>query len=230
MLQDYTHISIVLDRSGSMHSIRDDMIGGLNKLLKDQRETPGKATLSLVRFDHQIELVGSFIDLKLLPDVDRQMFKPRGNTALLDAIGFAIDHTGQALAQIAEQLRPSKVVVLIITDGEENYSKEFSYAQIAEKIKHQSETYKWEFVFLGANQDAIATASKMGIAKANAMTYAANSDGVGQSVTSVSKNLRSWRGGGQSVAFSDEDREIQTSCGVADKANTTGNSANNTTI
>ena len=228
MLVDYTHICIVLDRSGSMDSIKDDMIGGLNKLLKDQREAPGKATLSLYRFDHEIELLSNFVDLKLIGSFNKGTLDPRGSTALLDAIGFAINETGRVLGQTQEQLRPSKVIFLIITDGEENSSKEFSYTEIAEKIKHQTETYKWEFVFLGANQNAITTGSKIGIAKANAMTYAPNTNGIESAVHSLSSNVRSYRAGGQSVGFSDDDRNIQTSCGVAvaDEPESTGNVIN----
>ena len=208
--QNLTDITIVLDRSGSMETIRDDTIGGFNSFLSDQRSIPGEATLTLVQFDHLYEVVH---EGKRLPDVlflNRDTYIPRGTTALLDAIGRTIDSTGKRLEKMKEQDGPGKVVFVIITDGLENASNQYSSNQVNEMIERQRNEYQWQFVFLGANQDAIATAAQLGILQAGAMTYTANAAGTGALYGSLSSNIRSFRvGSSTSVGFTDEDREKQ---------------------
>ena len=215
MKQNYTHISVVLDRSGSMASVVDDTIGGFNSFLEEQKKVEGLGTLTLVQFDNVYEVVNNFIDLKQIRPLTRETFQPRGSTALLDAIGRTINETGRRLGELAERERPDKVVFVILTDGEENSSREFNNQQINDSITHQRDVYKWEFVFLGANQDAISTASQMGISTQNAMTYAANSAGTQAAFSAVSRNLAGYRmNAAPSSAFAAEDYEAQKKAGV----------------
>lgn len=214
MQKNYTHISVVLDRSGSMRAIADDMIGGFNQFLAEQQKVPGKGTITLIRFDNEIDTVCDFINLLEAHPINQEILKPRGNTALLDAIGYGLAKTGERLASMAEDDKPNKVIFLIITDGQENASKEYTYKKISEQVSHQTEVYKWEFIFLGANQDAIFTANKLGIQAGNALTYAADDQGTTDALKDVSSNIltsRASTAGGQSVntSFTSDQRKKQ---------------------
>lgn len=215
MKTGYTDISIVLDRSGSMESVRSDTIGGFNAFLADQVEAGGAATITLVQFDDVYEVVYSAIPLTDAKRLDNSTFVPRGSTALLDAIGRTIQATGKRLEAMTDDQRPEKVVFVILTDGLENASKEFTAQKVNDMLSHQRDVYKWEFVFLGANQDAITTAANLGIHAANSLTYAANSAGVKHAFRSLSKQLAGYRAGvSAQVGFSDEDREQQRKAGA----------------
>lgn len=214
MQKDYTHISVVLDRSGSMASIKEDTIGGYNQFLSDQKAVPGKAALTLVRFDHEYDLVCDSIPIGEAKPLDSATFVPRGNTALLDAIGRTILDLGANLEKLSDDERPEKIIFVIVTDGQENASREFTLAKVNEMITHQQDKYAWQFVFLGANQDAIREAGRMGIAAASAMSYAADSKGVADSYQATSRRLADYRKGAvKRVAFDDEDREKQKRAG-----------------
>ena len=193
MKKDYCHISVVLDRSGSMGSIRHDTIGGFNTFLKTQKESPGEATLSLTQFDTEYLLVHSFVPIQEVPELNERTFVPRGATALYDAIGLAIVGCGEKLAALSEEERPEKVILVILTDGEENSSREYSHSRIQGMIKEQSDKYNWEFVFLGANIDAKKVGDSLGVKLGNTMTYAANSKGVGASFASMSDGMTMYR-------------------------------------
>jgi hypothetical protein len=117
-------------------------------------------------------------------------YAPDGGTALLDAIGRTIDETGARLAAMPEAERPGKVIIAILTDGEENSSRTFTWAQISDKIRHQQEVYKWEFLFLGANQDAIATAARIHIGRHNSATFFQTDSGIRKSMRATSSNIR----------------------------------------
>lgn len=208
MQANYTHISFVLDRSGSMRTIKPDTIGGFNQFLEDQKKAPGKATMTLVQFDNEYEVLQSMVDIQAIPPLTDATFVPRGSTALLDAIGRTINETGKSLGDMPETERPEKVLFVILTDGQENSSVRFSNPKINEMITHQRGTYKWEFVFLAANQDAIATAARMGIGAASAMTYTADAAGAAASFSALSRETISYRSSGaKDFSFSDEDRE-----------------------
>ena len=212
MKGNLTDISVVLDRSGSMQSVRSDTIGGFNAFLKTQKEAPGEALLTLAQFDHEYEVVYSGKGIKDAPELSSETFVPRGQTALLDAIGRTINATGARLSAMAEDQRPGKIIVVIITDGQENNSREFSRPQINEMIKHQKEAYSWDFVFLGANQDAIQAGVSLGVNSGNSMTFAANKRGVTSAFASVGANMCSYRaadGGLKKEFFSPEDRKQQ---------------------
>ncbi|MEB3294062.1 MAG: vWA domain-containing protein [Synechococcales bacterium] len=215
MKRHYTDINIVLDRSGSMQSIKADTIGGFNAFLQQQKETPGEATITLAQFDDVYDVVYRAIPLSHAPDLNDHTFVPRASTALLDAIGRTINETGARLAKMLERDRPSHVIFVILTDGEENSSREFTSQQINQMIRHQREVYQWEFVFLGANQDAITTASQLGMSGGQALTYAASPQGTQAAFKAMSKNLSRFRGGeAAALEFSDADRQAQVDAGL----------------
>ena len=161
MKADLTDITLVVDRSGSMAQIREDAEGGVNTFIARQAKELGEALLTLVQFDTEYEFL-----LKGVPIQQAQGYElvPRGMTALLDAVGRAITETGERLAKMAEEDRPGLVIFVVVTDGHENSSKEFtSKNQISGMVREQEDKYQWKFVFLGANMDAIATAAGLGI-------------------------------------------------------------------
>lgn len=215
MKSGYTHISIVLDRSGSMSDTATDAIGGFNSFLADQKKAPGHATLTLAQFDNEYELLHSMKPIADVPELTSETFKPRGGTALLDAIGRTIDETGAALEKMAEDDRPEHVIFVVVTDGQENASRKFNRFRINESVTRQRETYNWQFVFIGANQDAIASAQSMGGAAASALTYAANSRGMGDAYASLSAGTVRHRAGlTKSLSFTPEDWETQRKAGA----------------
>lgn len=225
MKKGYTHISVVIDRSGSMSSIKADTIGGFNTFLQSQKEAPGTATMSFTQFDDRIELVHSFVDIQRMAELTDKTFVPRGSTALLDAVGLTIVGCGEKLAALEESERPEKVIFVILTDGYENASREYTYERITEMIKHQTEKYQWEFVFLGANIDAQKIGSQMGIKLGNSMTFAANTAGVEASYGAISKGMTQLRSmskfdydafacSASASLFTEEDREQQKQAGA----------------
>lgn len=193
MKNDYTEIAFILDRSGSMESCRDAAIEGFNHFLREQQQVEGLAKLTLVLFDDEyLAPVQSLPVQEILP-LTRKSYAPRNTTALLDAIGRTIEELGNRLAGLAERDRPSQVIVTILTDGLENASTRSTWRDVAERIRHQTEVYKWVFLFLGANQDAIATAAQMNIDARNASTYAADDVGARASHRSTSRKVRALR-------------------------------------
>lgn len=217
MKDNLTDISVVLDRSGSMEGVRQDTIGGFNAFLKTQKEAPGEASLTLAQFDDQYDIVHSGKNIQDVPNLTAETFVPRGMTALLDAIGRTINATGARLSALPEDQRPGKVIFVILTDGGENSSREFDKAKINEMIKHQTEAYQWDFVFLGANQDAIQAGTSIGIMAGNSMTYAANAKGTAAAFASVGATMCAYRAGGtqaKSRFFSDDDRKKQENAGA----------------
>lgn len=195
MKNNHTDITIVLDRSGSMLSVASDTIGGFNRFLQDQKSAPGSATITLHQFDHEFQTVIASANINTAEYLTEKTFIPRGNTALFDAIGRSVVDTGNRLARSPEKDRAGKVVFVILTDGEENASTGYTEEKIFEMIKHQREKYSWEFVFLGANQDAIKTAKSVGINTSNALNYASNSAGVQCGFDATAFNLRAFRSG-----------------------------------
>ena len=190
-----TELVFILDRSGSMAGLEDDTIGGFNAMLEKQKKEPGEALLSAVLFDHCSEVVYDRVDLqKIEPMTDKQYFV-RGSTALLDAIGGAVHHIENVHKYAREEDRPGKTIFIITTDGMENASREYSYRQVSSMVKHAQEAYGWEFLFLGANMDAIRAAETFGIRADRAVRY--ECDGVGTRVnySVVSQAIGSMRSG-----------------------------------
>ncbi len=210
MKNNYTDLIILIDRSGSMESVREDVIGGFNSFIESQRKVAGECTISLYQFDTVYETVYQNKTLNNAPFLSKETYIPRGMTALLDAIGNTIKNTGLKLSNLQEKDRPNKVIVVIQSDGLENSSFNFSREQVFEMIKHQRENYKWDFVFLGANQDAIATATSYGISSSSSIQYANNSVGT-RSIYATGLNccVTRARTSNSSAFFSDEDRQAQ---------------------
>ena len=201
-----TDISIVLDRSGSMESIADDTIGSFNAFVADQQKEPGAGQLSLILFDNEYTPVHDAIPLATVPRLSSETFQPRGTTALLDAIGRTILATGQRLAAMAEPDRPERVIFVIITDGHENASHDFTRDRIFTMIAHQRQVYSWHFEFLGANQDAIQAAGHLGIAAADSLTYGANPQGTQSAMAAMSGKMRAFRSAGVAPAYTASER------------------------
>jgi uncharacterized protein YegL len=193
MQSDLTYIAYILDRSGSMQPLAGDAIGGFNAFLSSQQAQPGRAHFTLVLFDHEYLVPVTHMDIAQVSPLDSQSYVPRGQTALLDAIGRTIDEVGQQLAATPEEQRPSKVIVAIFTDGLENASRRYTHAQISAMIRRQQEVYSWEFLFLAANQDAVASAAKLSIPAANAMNFAATPTGVRESQKMLDREMSARR-------------------------------------
>jgi hypothetical protein len=198
MRNDLTDLTVVMDRSGSMEAIRSDAQGGLNTFIENQKELPGECLFTLVQFDTEYEFVFQGTPIKRVGKVE---LVPRGATALLDAVGRAINEAGKRLKDTPEDQRPGLVVFVILTDGQENSSKEFTKAKIKEMVEHQRDKYKWQFTYLGANVDAFDEARQMGIPTSGTMPYqAASSPAAFAAAHANVKRMRRMSAGGQSVA------------------------------
>lgn len=188
---NYTHISFVLDRSGSMQLLRGDTIGGFNSFLSDQQKVSGKATLTLAQFDHEYRLDYSMVPIAEALPLNDLTYIPRGMTALYDAIGRTIAATGEKLAAMSENDRPSKVLFVILTDGFENCSREYNAVQVKQIIEEQRSIYSWEFVFLGASEASLTDASRIG--GSNIQKFEPTKEGVKLAYSTLSEATRSFR-------------------------------------
>lgn len=210
---DYTHFMILADRTGSM-GLPSDGFGsatkaelttsGIKTLIADQATAPGRTTFSLAEFDsHGVTHVADFVpgDSK---EISSWRIVPRGGTPLLDALGAEIVLTGEALAKLPENERPGRVYFVVGTDGEENESKEYTKAQIAEMVKTQTETYKWEFVFIGADIDAFDEAGGMGFSKGSTLNTVGSAMAMAYESTSSAITRSRMRGG--PVSYSESER------------------------
>lgn len=206
-----THIAFLLDRSGSMHSIKDDTEGGFNAFIAEQRQQGGECRVTLAQFDNEYEEV--YRDLPLA-EVPALRLVPRGSTALLDSIGRLVTSTGERLAVLPEDERPGIVIVGIMTDGHENASREWTHPAVKALIEQQTKTYGWQFLYLGADQDAIEVGSSIGVAAANSMTYsrgkvaavmAATSRNIGRTRAAMAAGATAEQAA-KLIAFDDEQR------------------------
>ena len=198
-------IVVVLDRSGSMASIKHDMEGGLNSFVKEQQEIEGECKFTLAQFDNEYEVVADFIDIQ---DAKPYVLAPRGMTALLDAIGKTVTTVHGQVKALAKKDQPKRVVVAIITDGMENASSEWKHSDVMDLIKSCETDDGWEFVYLGANQDAIAVGGTIGAQAANSMSYAPSAAGSAATFDSLSHNTAAYRSGAVAgMAFSDDQRK-----------------------
>jgi uncharacterized protein YegL len=182
-------IICITDRSGSMASIKNDVIGGFNSFLADQKTVPGEARMTFAQFDNQYELVYQAKDLADAPSLTAETFTPRGATSLMDAIGLTMNAQGE---RIAKEKWADKVIVCIITDGGENSSREFTQPQIKTMIEHAQKN-EWSFIFLAANQDAFAVGAGYGISGATTANFTASAAGTAQAYASTSSMTRSIR-------------------------------------
>lgn len=212
-MNNKTHITFIIDRSGSMGSCWDDVIGGYKDFVQKQKAAEGECTFSLIAFDNQYSKPIDGADIQIVTEsLDELNIRPRGGTALYDAIGRAINETNSALAGVCECCAPSKKIVVIQTDGYENASREFSASKIKDMIKHQTEKHDWQFMFIGADKNACLSASRdLGI---NVNTVAwyneANTKGMMDTINTKLCNARSATDHTAymaSVSYSDEERE-----------------------
>ena len=178
MKKGLTELVFILDRSGSMSGLETDTIGGFNAMLEKQRKAPGDALVTTVLFDHCSELLHDRIPLAGVANLTERDYFVRGSTALLDALGSAIRKIAHAHIHTAKEFRPGKTVFVIITDGMENSSREYTAEAVRAMIEREKE-YGWEFFFLGANIDAIGAASRIGI-HADRQRIAGNGGGGGE--------------------------------------------------
>ena len=177
MRKNGTELVFVLDKSGSMSGLEADTIGGFNGMLAKQKALEGACRITTVLFDNQYELLHDRIDLEAVRPMSGKEYQVGGSTAFLDAIGRTIGRVDNARKNTAAEFRAGKVIFIIITDGEENSSREFSSVQVKRLIERQKKRFGWEFVFLGANIDAVETARHFGIQENRAVPYISDSEG-----------------------------------------------------
>ncbi|MDY3195840.1 MAG: hypothetical protein RBQ95_03195 [Paracholeplasma sp.] len=177
MKKDLVELVFILDRSGSMAGLEKDTIGGFNSMIKRQKETKGQALVTTVLFDDHYELIHQRKQISNVNDMTTNEYFVRGTTALLDAIGRSITQIIACHKKLKNDEIPEKTVVVITTDGMENASREYSSAKIKQMIEFQKEKYQWEFIFLGANMDALNTAKDFGISEDRVANYHADEEG-----------------------------------------------------
>ena len=195
MKTNRTELAFILDRSGSMCGLEADTIGGYNAMLEKQKKEAGEAIVTTVLFDDQYELLHDRIDLRgIAPITDREYYV-RGSTALLDAIGKTIQKIANVQKRTAPELRADRVLFVITTDGQENASREYSYSKVKALVERQKKQYGWEFLFLGANIDAIATAQRFGIEADRAVDYHADGEGTQLNYQVLSETVSCVRAG-----------------------------------
>ena len=199
---DFTAIKVVVDRSGSMTYICDDAMGALSEFIKEQATVPGAATIALSQFDETYEDVYTSVDIKEAP---QYVLRPRGATALNDAIGKSIYDFGIELESMPEHKRPGNVIVVIITDGQENASHEYSTAAVKALVETQKNKYNWNFLFLAANQDAVLTGATYGFGVNQSVTFNTNPDSLIGTSALINSYVTTTRSG-LVYQISDEDR------------------------
>lgn len=199
----YTALLFLVDRSGSMASIRDDMVGGLRALLEEQQKLPGFITIDLVQFDDTIETVYQMAS----PDNVTISLEPRGRTALHDAIGLGVNGFSQRIDALPAHAQPRAVQVVVVTDGLENASTEYSAKQVKELVTAKQDDPRWDFMFLGANQDAVLSGEHLGFRQDSSMTFAAQGAPVRNVSQAASRYIRDRRSGTRRGFTTDERRQ-----------------------
>ena len=187
MKKRLTELVFIIDRSGSMGGLESDTIGGFNVMLKEQQAVDGEAYVTTVLFDDQYELLHDRIDVKAVAPLTDKDYTVRGSTALLDAIGKTIRKIRTAQKNTAEDYKAEKVLFVIITDGQENASREYSLDRIRNRIERQKIKYNWEFLFFGANMDAVSEAGKLGISADWSHTWLADAAGTSTAYATMSQ-------------------------------------------
>ena len=177
MKKGLTELVMILDRSGSMAGMEADTIGGFNAMIEKQKKEGGEAIVSVVLFDDRQDVVCDRTDIAKVEPMTESVYYVRGSTALLDAVGGAIHHIGNVHKYARNEDVPEKTVFFITTDGMENASRRYSYDKVKRMIERQEERYGWEFIFMGANIDAVKEAGRIGIRPSRAVRYECDEEG-----------------------------------------------------
>jgi hypothetical protein len=188
-----TEIAYILDRSGSMQCMQEPAVAAFNDFIKIQLDVPGDARLTLVQFDDAYEVPIASMPIQEVPQLTAATYTPRGSTALLDAIGRTIKETSTRIDAISEADRPGKVILTIFTDGQENASREYTAKHISDLIRLYRDQKGWEFIFLAANQDAIASAAAMNIDSHTSGNVSFSEKGMKSSSSAMSRKVRAMR-------------------------------------
>ncbi len=196
MKKGFTELVFILDKSGSMAGLESDTIGGFNSMLNKQKKLDGECRITTVLFDHRYELLHDRIDIRAVSPMTDREYQVGGTTALLDAIGRTIQKLVSVQKNTAGEYRAENVMFVIITDGAENASREYSADQVKSMIEHEKEAYGWEFVFLGANIDAVETARRFGIAPDRAVDYVPDGAGTELNFRAMSETVACFRATG----------------------------------
>jgi uncharacterized protein YegL len=195
MKRNLTELVFILDKSGSMAGLEADTIGGFNAMLKKQQKAEGEAVVTTVLFNHDYELLHDRMNVRDISPITKEDYEVGGTTALFDAIGFTIQKMVNVQRKTSEEERAEKVLFVITTDGMENASREFTADKIKKLVRHQKEKEGWEFIFLGANIDAIATAARFGIEEDFAVDYHADHIGTQLNYEAVNEAVNNLRSG-----------------------------------
>ena len=203
MKKNLTELVFILDRSGSMHGLEGDTLGGFNSMLEKQKEEEGDAYVSTILFNDRSVVIHDRVDIKKVDPMTKEQYRVGGCTALLDAVGGAIHHIGNIHKYAREEDIPGKTLFVIITDGLENASHQYTLSKVKQMISREQQKYGWEFLFLGANIDAVSTARSIGIGEDRAVKYccdeqgtALNYDAIGKVASCLRQNLevsRFWK-------------------------------------
>lgn len=193
MRKDLTELVFIIDRSGSMSGLESDTIGGFNSMIRKQKQAEGEALISTVLFDNESEVLHDHVNVKDIQPMTEHDYTVRGTTALLDAIGGAIHHIGNVHKYARQEDVPEHTMFVITTDGMENASRYYSSEKVKKMIERQKVKYGWEFLFLGANIDAVETASHFGIGADRAVNYNCDSEGTALNYEVVSDAICSVR-------------------------------------
>ncbi|MBO4616258.1 MAG: VWA domain-containing protein [Lachnospiraceae bacterium] len=206
MRENLTELVFILDRSGSMSGLEADTIGGFNSMIKKQQKEEGEALVSTVLFDDQCEVLHDRVEISKIKKMTEDDYFVRGCTALLDAVGGAIHHIGNIHKYAREEDRPAKTLFIITTDGLENASHRYTFKDIKRMVERQKEKYNWEFLFLGANIDAIEVAGNMGIRKERAANFVCDAVGTAVNYSVLDKaisRVRKCKSSEMACAFAD---------------------------
>jgi uncharacterized protein YegL len=192
-MMNRTELVFIIDRSGSMGGLENDTIGGFNSLLEEQKEVEGQVTISTILFDNLYEVIHNRMDIKEVKPLSGKEYFVRGTTALLDAVGRSISRIHRDYCETLREERPNKVMFIITTDGFENASREYSYSRVRNYIQEMKAKYDWEFIFIGANIDAVREAKRFGINEERAVRYHADSVGTKKNYKAMGKAVTSYR-------------------------------------